>query len=100
MKILDEYVIILNILLFSLLLYNFIQKMKIIEGHSTPEEIKNSEKGKSANKKGDDMIKTVVNKEEEAAESSKNSKKNYNDTDWDKHNKEAEERDKEISALN
>ena len=69
--------------------------MKIIEGHST----ENAEKGKSANKKGDDMIKAVVNKEKEAAESSKNSKKNYNDTDWDKHNKEAEERDKKMAKL-
>lgn len=100
MKILDEYVIILNILLFSLLLYNFIQKMKIIEGHGTPEETANSEKGKSANKKGDNMIKSVVNKEKEAAESSKNSEKNYNDTDWDGHEEAAEERDKEIAALN
>ena len=38
MKILEEYVIILNILLFLLLLYNFIQKLKIIEGHSGHEE--------------------------------------------------------------
>lgn len=102
MKILDEYVIILNILLFLLLLYNFLQKIKIIEGHDLNPHppINNEGEGKSLNKEADNMIQQVVEKEEEAKNSNTKAKKNYKETKWDKHIKAAEERDKKITALN
>ena len=101
MKILEEYVIILNILLFLLLLYNFIQKLKIIEGHPGHEEDdKNTEKGNSMNKKGDGMIEKVAETIKVAEESNKNSVNDYKETDWDKHTEESEKRDKKISTLN
>jgi len=101
MKILDEYVIILNILLFLLLLYNFLQKCKIIEGHApTSSEINNTENAKATNKKGDVVIQQVVDKEKEAGDSDINAKSNIDETDWEKHNKNAEEMDEELAALN
>lgn len=99
MKILDEYVIILNILLLMLLLYNLFQKSKIIEGHApNAAEIKNTENSKKANKKGDNMIQQVADKEKEAEESTTGADKNNdNKALWDKQNKEADERNKKIS---
>lgn len=102
MKFLDEYVIILNILLFLLLLFNFIQKFKIIEGHTpTSLQINNAEKGKSISEKGDNMIKQVAEKVREAKQSTDRANKNINnDTMWDKQYEDAKKRDKEIEALN
>ena len=100
MKILDEYVIILNILLLMLLLYNLFQKCKIIEGHEpSAAEINNTENSKKASKNVDNMIQQVADKEEEAKKSTNEADSSDKDVDWDKHNKEADENDKKISKV-
>ena len=102
MKILDEYVIILNILLFILLLYNLFQKCKNIEGHEpSSAEIRNHEEAKSANRDGDSLINEVGETNKDAKVSSENAKKSNENTNWKKHNEEAKENEKKINeALN
>ena len=103
MKILDEYVIILNMLLFILLLYNFFKKFKIIEGHedhsSYSEEISNHEKGKALNRDGDSLINEVSEANKDAEVSSSEAKKSNDNTDWKKHNKKAKENEEKVKDL-
>ena len=100
MKILDEYVIILNILLFVLIFYNLCKKCKIIEGHDpNSQEINNIENAKSSNKSGSALIKEASEKNEDAKKSSNNAEKINNETNWDYHNEQAKKNDKKIKNM-
>tara|TARA_Y100000813_G_C23908332_1_gene232998 strand:- start:109 stop:417 length:309 start_codon:yes stop_codon:yes gene_type:complete len=100
MKILDEYVIILNILLFVLIFYNLCKKCKIIEGHNpNSQEIDNAEKAKSSDKSGSALIKEASEKNKDAKKSSENAEKSNNDTNWDYHNEQAKENNEKIKNL-
>ena len=103
MKILDEYVIILNILLLILLLYNLFQKCKTIEGHPnhpSAAETVNNEKAKSSNAEGDSLI-NEVNKLNDTSSKAVEDAKTSNKVDFTEHNKKAKENEKAINeALN